>query len=892
MAINVFIMAGPDGAGGTDFAMYRPDINEFWDFGAQFSATFPGPERGFGTWHYNGILYAAFGADALSLPIDRNLYSVPLPTAWRDDDYAGTWTDHGTIVGVVQQEGMGTAIAGGYVVLFGGVDKVVPTPDESRLVNDTLLTGLPTLAWSGPVGPIIAERGSLNNTGAVIGNKLYRGGGSSTGSVAAAEWEVFDFDNTGAGWTSLTDIPIAVHSHTTVADGTYVYVMGGNDGGVGKKDVQRYTPGTDTWEVVTDLPATGSRDFAYYHSGVIYFFGADTAVYTYAVSQGLAGGWTTLPTPTNPDSVTFSSEWLRSLGTTTTFSLTTQELQGPFVPVRANARMDALSAARNFDAPPIDIDVSQAFLPEPLVVFDPDILTGFDEALSPGTVEFYYTPLGRQSLEFLQEFTGETMLARMGRTYPPSLMNLVSDITDPVISSNLTADNTVAARYLIEYVFNVWAAQYPWFAYATIPDLRIPILGGTYSGDEGTVYSNVVLIPQTDDNERTMLDIVQELLAPFGAFKTVNDSAQLEIRARYGPDADASPVVTLKDNDLYVLSTGDPSRVGTKNRIVLEKRPFDRAADTPAMQDAYYQIRHSLLPAADMITDRVSDPPDVIPGTRLDLTNGIGSGAFTGYGRGDPLFWPAGSDVVPEGPIAFTSSAAASSPSTVQLDVDFRAIWLPDPAQIINKSLSDSEVTLTQLTDLVLDGEWHLLFVAGYGNSWGTTMSVALDGRWVNTPGHRGIELSVLGSVLFVDTFVQGAFIRPGGWVGSFAITLSDASTVWTARGTSTTVTYGIITGDSPDNLAAPDGSNAIKNSQDARGILEERIRIGPYNPSLETMNLMAEGLLLDKIQPRAIRQAELSVVRAHPIRFSHVGHVVELPDAEQGIVTSRSYSE
>jgi hypothetical protein len=562
--------------------------------------------------------------------------------------------------------------------------------------------------------------------------------------------------------------------------------------------------------------------------------------------------------------------------------------QGPFDPVRADARADALSVARNFNAPPVDVNLSQSFLPEPLEVIDPDIITAFDESLTPGTAEFYYLPLGRQSSEYLQEFTGETMLARMGRTFPGPIMELVSNIGSSIITSNITSDNTVDARYAIEYVFSQWAATYPWFNYSSpVPDLRVPLVGGDYSGDAGKVFTRTITIPQGDDAERSMFDIAQELLAPFGAVRTVNDNNAFAIQPRYGPDSDATAVVTLKDNDLYSLSTGDPSRVGTKNRITVEKRPYDRDVDVIAMQEAYWQIRHSLFDAQYLITDRTADPPDAIPDARLDLTDGTGTSFQSGYAlRYDPLLWPAGAGIVAED-VGFVDTSPA-----VTLDVDFYAYNLGNTGVNITKNyVSDAEVTLPSIGNILPDGNWYTALTAQYSNSSGTptSMFVTLEGRWVNEQGARGIQFRVADSNLVAVGWTVGVTIYPfDTFVGTFAIKLTDASAAWVDRGTSTRVTFGIA---GTDTLPSATG-DAIQESEDARGILEEVISIGPYNPSVDQMSQIAEGILFDKIQPRSIVRGEQSVVRAFPVRFSHLGRLVQLPDGTSGDVMSRDYRE
>jgi hypothetical protein len=886
------MMAGPNATSGeTDFVLYRPDINAYWKFSDAFTSAFPGSYQDSFLWHYNGTLYAAGGTDNSVVPDNETLYSVPLPTAWRDASYSATWTTHGVIniFDTLDYWGRGgAAISGDTVFIWGGTVDGVVVPNEAANTAYVSLASLPNLTWSNGTS-IDQPLSALEGDGAVIGTTLYRGGGVITGNTGYDVLESLDLTDPTDPWTNLAAMPFNVWGHVMVTDGTDVWTMGGYDSdSVASTDkVSRYSVSGDTWAASTVLPSATNSRFGYYYDNRLWYFRDTNTIYTYPVADGLTGSWSTLSAPTNPDSAVIIVGWRRIEGSSYGTEFLAVAGQGPFDPVRADARADALSVARNFNAPPVDVNLSQSFLPEPLEVIDPDIVTAFDESLTPGTAEFYYLPLGRQSSEYLQEFTGETMLARMGRTFPGPIMELVSNISDSIIADNLTSDNTVDARYAIEYVFRSWAADYPWFASAAVPDLRVPLVGGDYSGDAGKVFTRTITIPQGDDAERSMFDIAQELLAPFGAVRTVNDNNVFAIQPRYGPDSDATAVVTLKDNDLYSLSTGDPSRVGTKNRITVEKRPYDRDVDVIAMQEAYWQIRHSLFDAQYLITDRTADPPDAIPDTRLDLTDGTGTSFQSGYAlRYDPLLWPAGAGIVPED-VGFVDTSPA-----VTLDVDFYAYNLGNTGVNITKNyVSDAEVTLPSVGNILPDGNWYTALTAQYSNSSGTptSMFVTLEGRWVNERGQRGIQLRVADSNLIAVGWTVGVTIYPfDTFVGTFAIKLTDASAAWVDRGTSTRVTFGIA---GTDTLPSATG-DAVAESQDARGILEEVISIGPYNPSLDQMSQMAEGILFDKIQPRSIVRGEQSVVRAFPVRFSHLGRLVQLPDGTSGDVMSRDYRE
>ncbi len=96
-------------------------------------------------------------------------------------------------------------------------------------------------------------------------------------------------------------LPIAVYSHSVVADGTYVYSVGGIIDGLTKSDaLQRYNPTSNTWQQMTPMPLPVYATSACAMQGKIYVAGGvhdypngrdlQRTIYIYSIA---ANNWTT-----------------------------------------------------------------------------------------------------------------------------------------------------------------------------------------------------------------------------------------------------------------------------------------------------------------------------------------------------------------------------------------------------------------------------------------------------------------------------------------------------------------------------------------------------------------------------------------------------------------------
>ena len=126
-------------------------------------------------------------------------------------------------------------ICGGYSYSVGGTTNSLIEYDISAGTWDTTKTVMPAARQQ--------------HAAAVYNNKLYVMGGSGTNNSLI----VYD-PATGIGgtWTTLATMPAGRYSLKAVTLGSYIYAVGGSDGGL-KNTVFRYDPAADAWATVTPM---------------------------------------------------------------------------------------------------------------------------------------------------------------------------------------------------------------------------------------------------------------------------------------------------------------------------------------------------------------------------------------------------------------------------------------------------------------------------------------------------------------------------------------------------------------------------------------------------------------------------------------------------------------
>ena len=202
-------------------------------------APLPAPTEGMAVSGAGNTLVAAYGLTPASG--DTNLTR-------RYDIDADAWTLATPAPLPVRSEvAYGDSGHGGHVYAIGGRPTALV---GTRLERYTVATD----TWTTMTAMPTARAAS---TVAVIGNALYVMGGRAAdgpcGVPALATVERYDIDTD--TWSLVSPLPAARSDFAAVAVGGKIYVFGGCDGALRLNNVDVYNPVTDTWSTApTDLP--------------------------------------------------------------------------------------------------------------------------------------------------------------------------------------------------------------------------------------------------------------------------------------------------------------------------------------------------------------------------------------------------------------------------------------------------------------------------------------------------------------------------------------------------------------------------------------------------------------------------------------------------------------
>lgn len=558
--------------------------------------------------------------------------------------------------------------------------------------------------------------------------------------------------------------------------------------------------------------------------------------------------------------------------------------------IRASVSEDAGSLLDSVSLNAVDASFSEAFLLD--VSLASTTPKNFVEVLAPATVAARYYPLPRQSTEFLNDYSGETILSRMARTYPPAVMAKVADLGLTTFTND--AGTTLASpKEILTHFFSTWATEYAWFGYETVPDLRLKVESQASTGimppseyddvtdqtastdaerrEYGIIGGEVVFFPQDDDNKLTMRQIVDELLAPFpGTVLRVNASGNLEIVPTYGPDAtdDASPVVTLSDKDAYTVTTGQPDPSGVINKCIVRSQPYVWTEDAGAFTQSWFQITSNQYPG-------VSGGSIYASGTGQDL-----SSSDTYPSGWTPANWQMQSNTFLD---TNAGVKLTDSLGNKQVTIDYQYSYTTGTG---SGSVSASDITLI---DIPGNGEWVEAIRAQFTVQQfllNFQCKIAVDARYDAAKGEVQFRLDQ-------PMTLEGAcFFDPNCLAVNARINLLDASDAWQADSKTVSGEYSENnTGDNPIPTTTGGFDEAAAASVATYGTREASFDVTGYGLSdAAQLNRMARAFVLDAIQPQLVRTVEQSVWRAFPIKFSHMGEPVQLPSGEVGRVVNRAY--
>lgn len=111
----------------------------------------------------------------------------------------------------------------------------------------------------------------MNAGAAVIGNKIYVPGGTTSGEIASNTFEVYDVvSNT---WTALAPLPRKLAGHAVTTFGNEVYAVGGRTTTGMSADVFAFDTRTGRWSILPSLPTPRSQLAAVTANGRIFVVG-------------------------------------------------------------------------------------------------------------------------------------------------------------------------------------------------------------------------------------------------------------------------------------------------------------------------------------------------------------------------------------------------------------------------------------------------------------------------------------------------------------------------------------------------------------------------------------------------------------------------------------------
>ena len=178
------------------------------------------------------------------------------------------------------------ASAAGRFYMVGGYEQVGPGPggvsvDAFTLSPCATASPTPTAAVASPTPPAcgsstwetapaypvpVAIAASATQNG-----KLYIFGGWID---AVSNADAYSYDGASGAWTRLAPLPVALAGAAAVSDGTYIYILGGQDNfPTVRADFYRYDPATDSYTQLAAAPLGTMLSGAAYLAGHVYRIG-------------------------------------------------------------------------------------------------------------------------------------------------------------------------------------------------------------------------------------------------------------------------------------------------------------------------------------------------------------------------------------------------------------------------------------------------------------------------------------------------------------------------------------------------------------------------------------------------------------------------------------------
>lgn len=524
------------------------------------------------------------------------------------------------------------------------------------------------------------------------------------------------------------------------------------------------------------------------------------------------------------------------------------------------------------------------------VTFDPQVQTEFRELtrdLFDGPTDLLVWPRPTQNAEVIHTAGGVTMLSLMATAWPPPVLR---DFGAPGVTPQVA----------ITAVLTAWrdSGLFPWFDFEPVPDLRtlVPELlkPSEYGPDDGVVPVRGILLPQLPDARVTMLDVIQNLLSPFpGATYRETGAGTFQIVPAYGPDADETPAVILHPEHVINVTEGRADPFLIRNRARVTSTGIGHVPDASVMQPAWFQLgADALLGVTFTEWGTAPEPWFEVPDGYLNLQPGddLPRQAFPGGPlRGVPDVWPLADGALPSNEVGVEL-----------IDSDGQVLIGVTGRQYRRGELQHQGTDWLQLETVPGNGQWrnisHPEFPARFTIPWdGSTRRLR-----VRRPGEPNMWLEAtarwVGNGVQFNLDPAASSLRYVGfnaWVywTLAEFYLNDATGAVAETGTQITGEFGVL--EAGDFVPGAEGSNAIEGSQARYGIREQTLHIRGYDiQDALVLKDIARGIVLRGLTPRVIRTANLTVLGSTQARNEHVGRLAALPNAEEGAMVGRQYTD
>ena len=492
----------------------------------------------------------------------------------------------------------------------------------------------------------------------------------------------------------------------------------------------------------------------------------------------------------------------------------------------------------------VDVSAGEAFLLRDLQLGEP---LPFASAIARDQPMYVFYPRRRHMSDELDDFAYETKLARLGRTYPPSIRVRAGETGVEIgeYEPGLTAGEW------LEWIFEQWTAAYPWFTYKPVPELYLRRASADYTDDRGVVFAEAFDFEQSSDAPRSMRNLIDAFLEIFdGHTLRVDSDNDLEIVPPHWSPAYTGGTLALDWHDLVNLPEPEQDAEGVVNQATVRSQGMEFVEDTEIMVPGCTKRRHEGGPSIDCDNGF----------QKLTDTDGVGEAA-------NYQDWPVDEDVLPgTGTLEITVAAEVGA----RRNTDGGTLAIVDGPNLDPASP----------WQLPMDGHWH-----DVGEVTATALLTAMGHT---TEGRVKIRAQYLADQRVVVlqysevALNTGAFGTTARAWWSFMLSLNGAGPAWARSDTVNTGTYG-------EGDVAP----GLQESRDQFGVVERVIRSDLFQLSVAQCLEVAEGIVINNLAPvRRYRELEQSYWRALPVRPAHVGRLVSLPNGDVGTVEGLTYMD